>query len=165
MFELVKPQIDTNNKKYINGTKGGRPKTENKPNDNQTETNTKPIETKQEPNVNVNENVNVNVIKKDANASKEKASRFVPPSHQELISYCCEKKLNVDVDRFIDYYTSNGWMVGKNKMKDWKATLRNWSRKERQDNGRAAESSNSKFRNFEERDYDMDSLTRDLLNS
>ena len=54
MFLLIKPQIDANNKRYDNGRKGGRPKTKQKPNENQ-------IETKADPNVNDNVNVNVNV--------------------------------------------------------------------------------------------------------
>lgn len=62
---LVKPQIDKNNQRYENGTRGGRPKgEEKKPNNNQTETKPKPnnnqTETKAEPNVNVNDNVSVN---------------------------------------------------------------------------------------------------------
>ena len=54
------------------------------------------------------------------------ASRFTPPTREEIIAFCEESGLEIDVDRFIDYYTANGWMIGKNKMKDWKATVRNW---------------------------------------
>ena len=57
-----------------------------------------------------------------------KTKRFVPPSREEVQAYCLERKNNVDAERFIDYYTSNGWMVGKNKMKDWKASIRTWER-------------------------------------
>ena len=49
-------------------------------------------------------------------------SRFVPPSAEEVAAYCNEKGYTgVDPERFVDYYTSNGWRVGKNPMKDWKA--------------------------------------------
>lgn len=54
--------------------------------------------------------------------------RFTPPSRQEVQEYIAEKGYSVDAERFIDYYTSNGWKVGKNHMKDWKATVRNWER-------------------------------------
>jgi hypothetical protein len=54
--------------------------------------------------------------------------RFVPPTLEEVRAYCAERKNNVDAERFIDYYTSNGWQVGKNKMKDWKAAVRTWER-------------------------------------
>ena len=66
-------------------------------------------------------------IVKDNNIG-DKPKRFTPPSREEVQAYCLERKNNVDVERFIDYYTSNGWMVGKNKMKDWKAAVRTWER-------------------------------------
>ena len=47
---------------------------------------------------------------------------------EEVQAYCRERNNNVDAERFIDYYTANGWQVGKNKMKDWKAAVRNWER-------------------------------------
>lgn len=59
---------------------------------------------------------------------KKTASRFSPPTIDEVAAYCRERKNNVDPARFIDYYTSNGWLVGKNKMKDWKAAVRTWER-------------------------------------
>ncbi len=54
------------------------------------------------------------------------ASRFTPPTVEEVRAYCSERKNFVDAERFVDYYSSNGWMVGKNKMKDWKAAVRTW---------------------------------------
>lgn len=54
--------------------------------------------------------------------------RFLPPTLEEVQSYCRERKNDVDAQRFVDYYTSNGWLVGKNKMKDWKAAVRTWER-------------------------------------
>ena len=62
--------------------------------------------------------------------------QFLPPTVEEVRAYCTEKGYNIDPDRFVDYYTSNGWKVGKNPMKDWKAAVRSWSRKE-QPNGKA----------------------------
>ena len=59
--------------------------------------------------------------------------RFVPPTEDEVRSYCTEKGYTVDADRFVDYYTSNGWKVGKNPMKDWKAAVRTWNGKEKPD--------------------------------
>lgn len=61
---------------------------------------------------------------------KKKATRkvFVKPTPLEIQTYVDEHQLNVDVERFFDYYEGNGWKVGKNPMKDWKATARNWSR-------------------------------------
>ena len=60
----------------------------------------------------------------------EKRKRFVPPTQEEVKSYCTERKNTVDPERFVDFYESKGWMVGKNKMKDWKAAVRSWEKKE-----------------------------------
>lgn len=59
---------------------------------------------------------------------KPKRKRFVPPTLEDVQAYCLERKNNVDAERFIDYYTSNGWKVGKNSMKDWKSAIRTWER-------------------------------------
>jgi len=63
---------------------------------------------------------------KESNISNK---RMKKPTLEELENYCLEKRLKVDCNKFIDYYNSNGWKVGKNNMKDWKATLRNWDRR------------------------------------
>ena len=59
---------------------------------------------------------------------KRKAKRFTPPTLEEVAAYCNERGNNIDPQHFIDYYTSNGWLVGKNKMKDWRAAVRTWER-------------------------------------
>ena len=58
----------------------------------------------------------------------KKQDRFTPPSLDEVKAYCSERGNNVDAEKFVDYYTSKGWMIGKNKMKDWKASIRTWER-------------------------------------
>ena len=62
---------------------------------------------------------------------KAKRTAFVPPTLEEVNAYVSEKGYTVDAERFIDFYTSKGWMVGKNKMKDWKAAVRNWWKNEK----------------------------------
>ena len=57
--------------------------------------------------------------------------RFTPPTVDEVRAYCQDRQNGVDPQRFVDYYSSNGWMVGKNKMKDWKAAVRTWEQKEK----------------------------------
>lgn len=59
-------------------------------------------------------------------------NKFTPPTLEEVTAYCVERDNNVDPERFIDFYASKGWMVGKNKMKDWKAAVRNWEKREKQ---------------------------------
>ena len=56
--------------------------------------------------------------------------RFSPPSVDDVRAYCAENGYGIDPERFVDFYKSNGWMVGKNHMKDWKAAVRSWERKE-----------------------------------
>ena len=58
------------------------------------------------------------------------AKRFCPPTYDEVKAYCLERKNNVDPEKFIDFYQSKGWMVGKSKMKDWKASVRTWEKRE-----------------------------------
>ena len=65
--------------------------------------------------------------------------KFTPPTYEELASYAEEIGSTVNIDDFIDYYDSNGWMVGKSKMKDWKATLRRWSRNRTKSKERSTE--------------------------
>ena len=52
----------------------------------------------------------------------------MPPTIEEVQAYCDERQNGVNAEKFIDYYTSNGWQVGKNKMKDWKAAVRTWEK-------------------------------------
>jgi len=53
-------------------------------------------------------------------------SKKIPPKIEDVKNYCKERNNNVDPDKWFDFYTSKGWMVGKNKMKDWKAAVRTW---------------------------------------
>lgn len=61
----------------------------------------------------------------DANNSIT-VSRFAPPTPSDVEAYAAGKGLKIDADQFCDFYESKGWMVGKNKMKDWKAAVRGW---------------------------------------
>lgn len=54
--------------------------------------------------------------------------KFTPPTLEEVRAYCQERQNSVDPERWLNYYTSNGWRVGKNPMKDWKAAVRTWER-------------------------------------
>lgn len=65
---------------------------------------------------------------KDNNTGDKSPKRFVPPTLDEVKAYCKERKNSVDPETFVDFYEAKGWMVGKNKMKDWKAAIRTWER-------------------------------------
>lgn len=88
--------------------------------------------------------------------------RFVPPTREEVQAYCAERGNNVNADKFVDYYTSKGWVVGKVPMKDWKAAVRGWEQRDKE--RRTAGVDNNKFnQGFESHDYDWDKLEHDLL--
>ena len=73
-------------------------------------------------------------IKKEIDKVEVKTSthsqKFIAPTLEEVIEYCNQRNNNVDAQTFIDFYESKGWMIGKNKMKNWKAAVRTWERKD-----------------------------------
>jgi uncharacterized protein YdaU (DUF1376 family) len=58
--------------------------------------------------------------------------RFTPPTLSEVIDYCNQRANSIDPQRFVDHYSANGWMRGKNKIKDWKACIRTWEQNDNQ---------------------------------
>lgn len=60
---------------------------------------------------------------------KNNIGRFTPPTLEEVQAYCDERENGIDAQAFIDFYESKGWMIGKNKMKDWKSAIRTWERR------------------------------------
>lgn len=68
----------------------------------------------------------INTIKEKVVPEKEK--KFQPPNIDEISAYCLERSNSVDPEKFRDFYESNGWMVGKNKMKSWHAAIRTWEK-------------------------------------
>lgn len=69
-------------------------------------------------------------IDSSAKSTTTKRKRFEKPTLSEIEQYCTERNNNVNAEQFYDYYESNGWKVGKNSMKDWKAAVRTWERSE-----------------------------------
>ena len=103
----------------------------------------------------------------DTEIHKESIGRFAPPTSQDVSEFCKEKGIdNFDVERFIDFYTSKGWMVGKNKMKDWRAAVRNWVRQDKATNpSKPPKPKQNSFTNYPQRSYDYAELEKQLLNS
>lgn len=64
----------------------------------------------------------------DTARARAKTASFSPPSVDDVSAYCAERNNTVDAESFVDYYATRGWMVGKNRMKDWKAAVRTWER-------------------------------------
>ena len=69
-------------------------------------------------------------------STKKKTPNFVPPDLEAVTNYCMERGNDIDPQTFIDFYESKGWMIGKNKMKDWKAAVRTWERSGRNNQGK-----------------------------
>lgn len=86
---------------------------------------------------NVTDNVYVydsDIKEKTSNEVKKKTGKFIPPSMEEVIGYIREKGYNVDAEKFINFYESKGWYVGKNKMKNWHAAIATWEKTENEHN-------------------------------
>jgi len=67
-------------------------------------------------------------------ADKPPRARFSPPGVEEVGEYCRERKNGIDPQRFVDFYTANGWLQGKGKpIKDWRAAVRTWEGREKND--------------------------------
>lgn len=69
------------------------------------------------------------------NGKNEENVKKIPPKIEDVKEYCSERKNGVNVDRWYNFYSSKGWMIGKNKMKDWKAAVRTWENKTEQSYG------------------------------
>jgi hypothetical protein len=65
-------------------------------------------------------------INKTIREDKINNIRFTPPTFEEVRAYCLERGNAIDPAQFIDYYTANGWKVGRNPMRDWRAAVRQW---------------------------------------
>jgi len=78
-----------------------------------------------------NKDIEKEILKKESVREKithTPLKNFIIPSLEEIKEYCEERNNLVDCDRFYDFYQSKGWMIGKNKMKDWKAAIRTWEK-------------------------------------
>ena len=69
------------------------------------------------------------IDKSNISGYKSPTQKFIEPTIDQVKEYCLERKNNVDAQKWHDFYTCKGWMVGKNKMKDWKAAVRTWEEK------------------------------------
>ena len=100
---------------------------------------------------------NNTVINNTINTTKEdKRKRFTPPSREEIETFTNENQCHIDIDNFIDYYNSNGWKVGSNKMSDWKATVRNWHRRDKKNVKVNKPAMQDNLKRFEEMDREYD---------
>ena len=106
--------------------------------------------------------IDIDIEKEIDIREKKPPQRFKKPTLDELQEYISEKGYRIDAEKFLDYYESNGWKVGKNPMKDWKAAVRNWNRNNTSSTIKANPNKN-KFNNFQQRDDNLDALEKKLL--
>lgn len=124
-WTAIRPNIESGLIRFRNGCKGGAPKGNRnacKTGEKQAGINLKTAE----PILNENKNEDENTECRP----KEKGCPFIAPTKREIEDYILSAGLDVDAACFFDHYTANGWMVGRNKMKDWRAALRNWARRD-----------------------------------
>ena len=151
-FSFIKAQMDRDEEKYkaicekrrIAGKMGGAPKGNanaskqaNASKNNQTQakqanasknnqTQAKQGDTDTE---NDTDTVTDNDTVTDINSEAKPRNVFKPPTLEEVKEYCFERNNGIDAQQFIDFYSSKGWMIGKNRMKDWKAAVRTWEQR------------------------------------
>lgn len=133
IFTVARPVIDSNNAKRKAGKKGGRPKKETI-GFSENETIGFPSEKPDALYNRETEEQRNEERRKCGAASPPTRTRFVPPTLEEVTAYVRERGSRVDPQAFIDFYAAKGWMVGKSKMKDWKAACRSaesWDRWDR----------------------------------
>lgn len=127
-FDLIKPVLESANKKAASGRKGGsKAKAKSSVLASSSKQITSDKEGEKESDIEGEveiEKENESYLEKE-NLEKKKPSRFSPPSLAEVAAYVAERGSIVDPQAFIDFYASKGWMVGKNPMKDWRAACRN----------------------------------------
>lgn len=78
---------------------------------------------------NYTDNTNINITNTNLTDSNRKAF-FKKPTLDDVKDYCIERNNNIEAEAFLDFYDSKDWKIGKNKMKDWKAAVRTWERRE-----------------------------------
>lgn len=95
------------------------------------------------------------------NNRAKKSNIFTPPTVEEVQAYCKERNNKIDAQAFVNFYESKGWMVGKNKMKNWKAAIVTWERNRKDDGGGGSSGGRSK-QGFQKQNYDFDALEKEL---
>lgn len=96
---------------------------------------------------------NINIDNTNNNINNNNNRKFKKPTIEDIKQYCYERKNNINAEQFIDYYEANGWKVGKNPMKDWKAAIRTWERRYKEvnnarNNKQSYKSNGSKYAQF-----------------
>lgn len=170
IFDLIRDKLDEDYQSYEEKVARLKKNSSPKSSRNRTDIDTKSernraeVEPKSERNRDDIEGVTVTdtvSISKDIDKGiGKRENAFRPPDVSEVRSYCQERHNKVDPERFVDFYTSKGWLVGKVKMKDWRAAVRNW---EKEENARSGTTRRSTQPSNTRTDYDFDAIERALV--
>ncbi len=129
LLEAFKSFIDENNDKYHARCERAKKLNESRSEQCRDDIDTKSSQSRDEVAcVSVSDSVYV-LKEKDSKESKKKSSAFRRPTVDDVRAYCIERHNSVDPQRFVDFYDSKGWKVGKDSMKDWKACVRTWEQR------------------------------------
>lgn len=96
-------------------------------------------------NTETNTETETDTLPSDDGKRDTRAARFTPPTVEDVAAYVSEKGYHVNAERFVSFYQQKGWMVGKNRMKDWKAAVRNWETRWKDDHGAVSKASGNVF--------------------
>lgn len=155
MFALIRPNLDASRRKAENRL--GKKRTDNKPKTKQHQIKKKREDESECEKENENEcekeneyyilgvpggtpadkppsNMVPDVPPEPQKKPPARSKRFIPPTVEEVSAYCLERHNGIDPQHFVDFYEARGWMIGKNKMKDWKAAIRTWEQRNSKNN-------------------------------
>ena len=96
-------------------------------------------------NTETNTETDTDTLPSDDGKRDTRAARFTPPTVDDVAAYVSEKGYHVNAESFVSFYQQKGWMVGKNRMKDWKAAVRNWETRWKDDHGAVKKASGNVF--------------------
>lgn len=97
-------------------------------------------------------------------SNHKESKRFAPPSVDDVQEYCEEKGYQIDPEAFVDFYAAKGWKVGNQPMKDWKAAVRTWTRRESSaPPGKPKAEYHNRYNDFPQRDNDYDKIQDDWI--
>lgn len=138
IFIALKEDIDNSKESRRRGSAGGRPRKESEPEPAVSDEEKPGVLQPGKPQVSQNASKTKSQTKPgQTKPDQTKGVKFTPPATAEVRDYAgqyaSEKRLDpggFDAERFVDYYTSNGWKVGHNAMRDWRAAVRDWVRRD-----------------------------------
>lgn len=90
----------------------------------------------------------VNTETQERKKVAKKKERFKPPSVDEVQAYCNERQNGIQAFKFVNFYQSKGWKVGNQAMKDWKAAIRTWEQKNKENGQSNNNNSNNGFSSY-----------------